>query len=182
MQKNHRTLAWVLCAGGAVALIAQAADLVKPNVRLGLWEVTSTGKASGAPPIPEEALARLPPERRAQILASIQAAASKPINMRQCMTAEKLAKGFDVGRSERENCQRTVVSSSAREMTVHEECSSEGGKQTVDVHFSFTSDHVTGTVNMVMSRGAQSMTSERTIDGHWVSADCGGVKDSETVR
>jgi hypothetical protein len=45
---------------------AWAADNVQPlDVKLGLWESTTTMEHSGAPPIPAEVLARLSPEQRA---------------------------------------------------------------------------------------------------------------------
>jgi len=182
MHRNVRRLAAVLGAGAVVALVAQAADLVKPNVKLGLWEITSAGKASGPPPIPDEVLARLPPDRRAQVLASVQGAAGKPIALRQCVTAEKVSQGLQVDRA-RADCQRKVVSSSASEMSVHQECSEpSGGKVSFDMHFAWASDHVTGTVHMVMTHGAQTMSTDRTIEGHWVSADCGAVKDVEMLK
>ena len=47
---------------------ALAADSVQPlDVKLGLWESTTTTEHSGAPPIPDEVLARLTPEQRAKI-------------------------------------------------------------------------------------------------------------------
>ena len=183
MQNNHRRLAVLLCAGAAIALIAQAADLVKPNIRLGLWETRITGKASGPPPIPEEVLARLPPERRAQFMAAAAGAAGRAVAMRQCVTADKLAQGLAISSRARADCQRKVLSSSTSEMSVHEDCSDpSGGKESVDVHFSWASDHVAGTVHAVIQRGPQSMTTDRTIEGHWVGADCGGVKDVEIVK
>ena len=185
MQKNHRILAWALCAGGAVALLAQAADLVKPNVRLGLWEMKTTGKPtgmpSGVPSIPESVLAQMPPERRAQILASMQGAAGRPVAFRECITAENVGQGLQT-HEPRPNCQRTVLASSSSELKVHEECTSERGNEVSDVHLSYGSDHVTGTVSVAFSRGGQSMTTERTIEAHWVSADCGTVKGVEMVK
>ena len=181
--KRWKIAAAAACSGALVALIAQAADLVKPNMRLGLWEMTSTGKASGAPPIPEDALARLPPEKRAQLMASIQAAAGRPMVIRQCMTADKLAQGLQV--SDRPNCTRTVLTSTPSEMNVREECTSQGGTHIqVMAHFFFSGgDHATGTINMAMSgANGQSMTTERTMEAKWLGADCGGIKDAQIVR
>ena len=182
MHRNVRRLAAVLGTGAVVALEAQAADFVKPNVKLGLWEITTAGKASGPPPIPDEVLARLPPERRAQVLASIQGAAGRPMALRQCVTAEKVSQGLQIDRA-RGDCQRKVVSSSASEMTVHQECSDpSGGQESFDVHFAWASDRVSGTVHVVMTRGARTMSTDRTIEGHWISADCGAVKDVEMLK
>ena len=51
------TVASVACAAAGGALV-QAAQMSKPNIKPGLWEITTNPKVSGEMPIPEEQLAK----------------------------------------------------------------------------------------------------------------------------
>jgi hypothetical protein len=175
---TRSTLACLGSATALIALLAQAADLVKPNIKLGLWEITTTTKMAG---LPEEMLARVPPERRAQMLAALQASAGKPHVMKECMTQEKLAHGFKA--DENPSCTRQVLSSSASEVKVHDECTTEQGKRTVDGHFQMPDrEHMTGSMHVVMTRGERTMNVDGTLEGKWLAASCGDVKDVEVEK
>src|SRR5690349_17314466 len=93
--KQRFVAPWVLGSAVGFVLLAHAGDAVKLDVKLGLWEVKTQGKAGGK--IPDEMLQRVPPERREQMIAAMRAAAERPTTARQCLTADKLAKGFDFG-------------------------------------------------------------------------------------
>jgi hypothetical protein len=111
MISGHWKIAALAATTTAAALIAYAGDVgVKLNVKLGLWEVTTSGKTGD---IPEQMLAQIPPERRAQMIAAIKASANRTRTYRQCMTAEKLAKGFDV-QPTREGCASSARALRAR--------------------------------------------------------------------
>ena len=59
------------------------------NLNPGLWEMTTTGETTGAPPIPADILAQMPPERRAKLEAAMAAnatRASTPHVSKQCIT------------------------------------------------------------------------------------------------
>ena len=165
----------------AATLISYAGDVsVKLNVKLGLWEVSTSGKTGGE--IPEQMLAQIPPERRAQMIAAIKAGANRTHTYRQCMTADKLNKGFDV-QPGRDGCQRTVVSNTSTDMTVREQCSGPEGAQNIEAHFhADSSESVTGTISVSMSRGGQMMTFDNNMQGKWLGASCGNVKDVEVVK
>ncbi len=68
------------------------ADKVQPlNVKLGLWEVTSTTNVSGMPPIPDDVLARMTPEQRARMEAAMKARSGegpKTTVRKECITKE----------------------------------------------------------------------------------------------
>ena len=56
-----KALSFVILTAGA----SFAADHATPlNVQPGLWETTSVTERSGMPPIPADALAKMPPEQR----------------------------------------------------------------------------------------------------------------------
>jgi hypothetical protein len=181
MIARHTKIAALAATTMTAALIAYAGDVaVKLNVKVGLWEVTTTGKTQGD--IPEQMLAQIPPERRAQMIAAIKASANRTHTYRQCMTTDKLSKGFDVQPSH-ENCQRSVVANSATDMTVKEQCSGDDGVQSVNVHFhADSSESVTGTVTAIVTRGGQSMNFDSNMQGKWLGSSCGDVKDVQVVR
>src|SRR5438045_3135799 len=89
-------------------VLAQAADPAF-DVKTGLWELTSTGSMSGAPPIPAEALARMTPEQRAQMEAAMQAAIARnnqPHVSKSCMTQRQLEKAPNFAESHDQSCKQ----------------------------------------------------------------------------
>jgi hypothetical protein len=181
---SNRVLLAVLVS---VAVPVLAADLVKPDIKPGLWEVTTNPHVSGQMPIPDDQLAKMTPEQRARLDAAIkasQARSGKPRVYKECMTPEKIARGFDMDKeSEGSSCKRNVVSSSANELTLHDECAKPDGKTSTDVHFEIKSGtQMNGKINVVMSSGTKTMTVNSTVQGKWLGADCGNVKDAELQK
>ena len=57
-------------------------------------------------------------------------------------------------------------------------CNNAQGKQVVKASFQAVSrENVTGTINMTMSRGTQTMTMDRDFHAKWLGTDCGNAKD-----
>src|SRR5579871_6051836 len=141
-----------LVCTAAVATLAHAAELTKPNIKPGLWEVTVSPKMSGEMSIPEDQLAKLTPDQRARIEAAIKSS-QKPHVYKECMTPEKIAKGFEMDRgSDEASCKRTVVSSSTSELTLHDECNNPTRKSVTDVHFEIKGGtQMAGKVNVVVN-------------------------------
>jgi len=156
--------------GAAISLLAEAADLVKPDIRPGLWEVTTSPQMSGQIPIPEEELAKLTPEQRARMEEALKKGmsnAAQPRVYKECMTKEKIAKGFDAADPrEAGSCKRNVLTSSSSELHIREDCNRPDGKSTVDVHFQLSGGvQMSGTVNAVMTSGSRTMTMNSKIEG-----------------
>jgi hypothetical protein len=164
----------------------QGADFVKPNVKPGLWEVTLDPQVSGEMAIPEDKLANLTPEQRAQMEAAMKAYvanSSKPKTYKECMTPEKIAQGFDIAHRDDPSCTRKVISSSANELTVHDECNNPPQQSVSDSHFEMKSGtQITGKYNYVMTSNGKTMKLIYTIKGKWLGASCGSVKDSELEK
>ncbi|MGH6726583.1 MAG: DUF3617 domain-containing protein [Pseudolabrys sp.] len=165
----------------ALALTAQAASATL-NLRPGLWEMTTSGEASGAPPIPEELLARLPPERRAKLQAAMAASmarAGAPHASKQCITRQSLQRGIKIDDSGERNCHPTVISSTASVMDMRIECKSAKQAASGTIHFQTAGpEAVNGTVHMAIGNGDHRMAMKRVISGKWLGADCGGVKSA----
>src|SRR5690348_9441337 len=93
------------CAGILGVASAQAGSTL--NVKLGLWEMTTMGEVSGAPPIPPEALARMTPEQRARMQAAMTASLAqqnKPKVRKYCVTQKDLERGLDLKGSQSAGC------------------------------------------------------------------------------
>jgi Protein of unknown function (DUF3617) len=186
MSSKKWAILWALGAGGAAMALAQAADTPQLNVKLGLWEVATHPQVNGNLPITDEQMAKLPPEQRAKFEAAMQAAiasGAQPRIFKECMTAEKRSHGFNAGSAQAKNCQVTLVTNTPSEFESRRECTSEDGKQSTSVHFRVvSSDHVSGTVNALISHGAKTMTVNSTMEGKWLGAYCGSVKDFELEK
>ena len=179
---TSRVLFTALAFSACSALAAQASG-ISLNVRPGLWEMTTSGQTSGAPPIPAELLASLPPERRAKFeaaMAASMARAAAPHTFRQCVTQENLQRGFDVNDKVKgvDKCTQSVVSSTASVMEVREQCS---GREKVSGTFHFEAaspEAMNGTIDLAMSDGVHTMNVKRVMHAKWLSADCGSVKSA----
>ena len=177
----------VAFTGLAITALVQAAELTRPDIKPGLWEITNSPQISGEMPLPEDQLAKMTPEQRARLQAAMQAnmaKGTKPRVYKECMTPEKIARGFETGpRAEDSSCKRNVISSTAKELTLHDECSKQDRKSVTDVHFEVKGGtQMNGTISVVMNSGGKTMTVNSTIRGKWLGADCGRVKDAELVK
>lgn len=184
MSKSNMALA---CALGILVMLPVSAD--SPQVKLaaenGLWEVTTHPQTSGQMPISDEQLQKLSPEQRARVEAAMKAAmgqANQEHVIRTCMTPEKRAEGLGVG-NEGPSCKTSVIQNTSSELQVRSECSSDNGVRTTTEHLRMSGRHsISGTVEAAMSQGSKQMTMHMTIAGKWLGADCGSVKDAETVK
>src|SRR5450759_6027344 len=76
------------------------------NLKPGLWEMTWSGQTTGAPPIPADVLAQMPPERRAKFEAAMAANANRtsaPHANKQCITENSLQRGLEVDDNKNES-------------------------------------------------------------------------------
>jgi hypothetical protein len=186
MSSRRWAILWALSACGTAMALAYAADVPQLNVKLGLWEVTTHPQVNGKLPITDEQLQKLAPDQRAKFEAAMQAAIARgaqPRVFKECMTAEKRSHGFNAGSDQSKNCQVTLVTNTPSEFESHRECATEDGKQSTSVHFRVvSSDHVSGTVNALISHGPKTMTVNSTMEGKWLGADCGSVRDMELEK
>ena len=184
MRRVPRRLLQLALTSLAVTAWVQAAELTKPNIKPGLWEVTTNPHISGEMPIPEDQLAKMTPEQRARLEAAVKAHQSKQRVYKECMTPEKIARGFDIDRNgDDSSCKRNVVSSSANELTLHDECSKPDRKTSMDVHFEVKGGtQMSGKINVVMTSAGKTMTVNSTVQGKWLGANCGTVKDAELEK
>ena len=164
-----------------LSLALLAADKFTPlNIKLGLWETTITHSTSGMPGIPEDTLAKMPPEQRARMeemmkQKGIGGGPSTTIT-KNCITREKLDKQTAFAEN-RENCKRTVLSSSPSRWEMKFHC--EENKTTSDgtvVAEAVTPDSTKGSTHVVTNSEGRTMTMDFKFTSRYLGAACGDVK------
>jgi hypothetical protein len=175
-------IVYATLALGLAATAAHAAS-IGLDVKIGLWEMISSGEASGAPPMPSlppEVLARMTPAQRAQIKGAMAAGmkqAGKRRVTKQCITAGTLRRGIKLDEGKTTNdCKETLVSNTASLMEMRLQC---GGSTRGNGTYRFEAvsrEEVRGTMTMTVSSGRDTMTMNRVMTGRWLGPDCGNVK------
>lgn len=174
-------------ATALLAICIPGAHAAQPalNVKLGLWETQVNPQISGdlAASIPDEQLQKMTPDQRAKMQAAMQAmqaSLAQPRVGKDCMTAEKLAKGFNFGTEQSPQCKATIVTNSGSEFESHQECSENGGTRSTSIHIvAKSTEHITGAIHSDSAKGGKTMTFNATMEGKWLGSDCGTVKDYE---
>jgi len=170
-----------LCCAAGLGVATSAAGLAAGlsfDVQPGLWDIETSGAASGVPQIPPDMLAKLPPDQRViatAMLLAIIAQASMPHSMQFCVTPEQVRQGLDLNRIGGKNCRRTVQSSSPTGLDMQVDCSGHdqmSGNVNLRVVDRAT---VAGDVDFRAGLGANSMTIRQTLHGKWLGAECGDV-------
>jgi hypothetical protein len=158
----------------AIPLLVGFSDSARLNVKTGLWESTVVTHMSGAPPIPDDLLAKMTPEQRARMAASM--AGGQPHTARYCLTQEKLDKGANFNDT-KPNCKQTVVTNTSKVVEVTQECTDDNATTSIRMRYeAINPETVNGTIHVDITRQGKTMVSDGTMQGKWISADCGDVK------
>jgi len=168
MMKNALCIV-ILTAGACSA----ADNLTTLNTKPGLWEVTSVTERSGMPPIPADALAKMPPETRARIEAQFKGTPTTTTKQ-SCFTQEDIVKGL--GNSLEKSCRQTVVSSTGSRLEIKWEC--DGSQKSTGSMKIEAPDplHVNSLINFTMGANGHEMNMKVTNSAKWLSNSCGDVK------
>lgn len=169
-----------LAALTLTALSVGAAAPERLNVKLGLWEMTSTMRFSGVPPLPKEVLDKMTPQARAKMLADLKAASQEepePETNSECITQEDLDKPFQSANSD--DCKQTIVRTTRTSQEIRMVCSGKtAGSGTFKVNTP-TPESMNGTLDLKAGDGADAFVIKGTIKGRWLGADCGDEEDSD---
>ena len=163
---------------------ALPAQDIKPfDIKLGLWETSTTTEMTGMPAmpampqLPPEALSRMPPEQRAKVEAMMKSrggTGGTPMVVKSCITRETLdrAMAFKTDKS----CTSKVVSSSATKQVIHMECTQDKSRMTGDMTVErVDAEHAKGT-SVMKTEGEHAMTVKVNFETKWLASDCGDVK------
>lgn len=151
-----------------------AADFLPLDVKTGEWQTTVTGQMSGIPPIPEDVLARLTPDQRAKMEAAMSArGGGKPTVSKNCLTKEKLEKGFNTGDESTKMCTRTMVSSFAGKQEMRIDCTRQNMKSTGTIKVeAVDSETVKGSIMMAATSGDHTMNMNYSFVSKWIGPAC----------
>ena len=176
MNFHHaRTSGLLLSALLVATTSASAAPL---NVRLGLWESTTTTESSGMPPIDTSSV---PPEQRARIEAMLkkrQAQGPRTLVFKTCLTKEKLERDPFANSAQRgESCSTHMISQSSTHWQGKTVCTGNGRQREVTINYSALSrERVKGTIRVRLSGAGREMEIHGTIAGKWLGPDCGKLR------
>ena len=152
----------------ALGLAASTLHAQSLNAKPGAWETTVKSSMNGAV-IPPEALARMPPERRAMV--EKMAAEGRSSTAKTCVKKEDLDAGrFD--RQQREGCKVDVVSRSSTKVVANTTCTSP--KTTGTMSFEAKDpEHVVGVIDQQREGGGNIHID---IASRWLGASCDGIE------
>jgi len=163
----------------SLPLAGTAAD--KLNVKLGLWEITTTTQMSGLPQLEPDVLAKMSPAQRAQMEAAFKAEASKGPHKdvsKECVTQKDVDHPFHTA-ADRKDCKQTIVSTTRTSQEVHMVCT---GQHKGTGTFRVTAPNpqtISGDFNLTSGDGAGSMVVKTQLKGRWLGPDCGDEGDEE---
>lgn len=171
-----------LCVGlmFASSVAVHAADKLQLlDVKLGLWEVSSTITPSGQMPLPAEVLARLTPEQRARIEERTKSRSSEPAKTttrKHCLTREQFDQGTTFG-EDRKSCTRTILTSTSSRVDIRVECADHGLKILEAVRIdALDAENVKGSIHVLATGSDHTSNSDSTFTARWLGPVCGTIK------
>jgi Protein of unknown function (DUF3617) len=163
----------VLAAGLAAAVVLGSVGAALAHGKVGLWSITVTMKSSAMPDI-----AKMSPQAQAQLRQmGLFNGKGTQVTGQHCMTAAEVAvNDFSAAQRKDKTCKIVSQKISGGAMEADMVCSGDlKGKG--HMKFVFDSDtHYFGQMTMTGMHGSQPVNNNETFEGHWVKADCAGVK------
>ncbi len=168
----------LLVVFATAALLAQT-PAPKPalNVRMGLWETTSTMNIGGD--MPGVDMSQMTPEQKAHMQAMMQnMMGAHTTTVKSCLTRQKFDEDtFMTQKDPDMKCEQKITTNTATTLEITETCTGDR-PTTMHIHFTAASPtSVQGTVKTTTAATAgHAMNMDGTITSKWLSADCGDVK------
>jgi hypothetical protein len=164
----------------AVAVSALAASKIEPlNVKLGLWEVTTTITSQGAMPIPDSMLAKMTPEQRARMEERMKASSAGTTHTtvrKECLTKEKQEKNEAFTAENEKGCTVAVLTSNSSKLEMKRTCNGEGIKSEGTIQVEVLSpESVEGKTHVEMT-GSNTMRINGNFTGKWIASACGQTR------
>ena len=179
--RGPRVISTVIAISVCGLFSALAAENTPLQVKPGLWEITSEGQNSGTPPIPPEVLAQMTPEQRAQMEAHLKEMMAQQAQRRvtkRCVTQQDIDQGFDkLDSMTRGQCTQTVTASTSTLRQGRLRCTGATTGAGVYRFEAPSPESFSGSWDWDMTgESGRRMNLKNTMQGKWLSADCGDVK------
>lgn len=153
-------------------LVAQSPGRPLLDVRMGLWEVTSTTSMG----ISGIDTSKIPPQDQAQIAAVMGGAMRKPTMVKSCVTRDKFVTERPVADRPGTKCHQTVQTNTAKVLENAIICTGELPSRSTARTEAQSQTAFTGTVtSFTVLRGRETSVTIK-MTGKWLGADCGSVK------
>ena len=171
--KTHRSLGTGLILASLTAVVfAQAPAL---NVKMGLWEMTSTTNIGGE--MPGVDTSKMTPEQKKAMEAAMKNAMGAHNTVtKTCMTREKFDQSNFMTNGPDDNCKQVLTTNTATTLEGKVTCT---GPRTMsgEMHVQATSPTAfTATMKMNAVERGRTMVVDMKMAGKWLGADCGDVK------
>lgn len=166
------SLTAVFSASIAAVGLAQAPAL---DVRMGLWEVSSTTDVGGQGL--QVDTSKMTPEQRAQMEQAMKGMMGAHTNVtKSCMTREKFEKQAFMNDERGRACKQTIVTNTRSAMESTITCTGEH-PMNAQMHIDAPSPTaIKGTIKSTTTMRGGTMNVNMTLTGKWLGADCGDVK------
>ena len=177
-----RSILWICTALLTAAPVAAQAQ--RFDVKNGLWESTFTQEMSGMPPIPEDALKKMPPEQRAKMEERFrERQGPRTVTHKTCLTEKDRERMFSPERNGAQSCKTTVVSQTSKRIETKIVCSNEKMSSTgTMIAEAVNSDNARGSYDMKSTTAGKPFEVKGTFASRWVSSDCGNVESASEIR
>ena len=149
------------------------------NAKPGAWQMSMSTLIAGNP-IPPEALANMPPEKRAKMEEGMKVWAGKPITIthKTCLTQEQLDQDRIIQSvKDDRQCTRTVVSKSATKLVLEQTCPAPRASTAQMTIAAPTPETLTASVDMVRADAKGKVHLD--ISGRWLTESCAGIKNDD---
>ena len=155
-------------------LAASAAGAAPLNARPGAWEMTVTTSGIGNV-IPPEALAKMPPERRAMVEKMMAERGGKPNTSvhKSCVKKEDLERDRFAEGNDDSGCTRQTVSRTATKVVVAMSCAGTPPRQGTFTFEAKNPETVVGVIDQETGSGKFHVD----VNGKWLGASCEGIAD-----
>ena len=173
------TIASALCT---LPLVLAAAPPPMPPVKVGLWQVTMKSLDASGKEVPspqQTAMARMTPERRAQMAESMKARGVMMPDengaMKACYSKDTFQSGAWQQMAADTGCTTTYSNITSSSWKWHTSCTMMKIESDGETTFA-SSEHYTTKATTTSTVMGQTSTSTRVIDGKFLSASCGDIK------
>ncbi|MGB9149878.1 MAG: DUF3617 domain-containing protein [Burkholderiales bacterium] len=166
------------CAVAVVLAVPFYSSADSFKVKPGAWEMTTTTVTSGSM-MPPDVLAKMPPEQRAKMEATMNARAGKPTShvTKSCVTQKDLDEDRMTKSDDDQSCTKKIISKSATKLVMERTCAAPKPSKMTLTQEAKTPESVV--VSMDMVQGASGGKVHVNMVGRWLGASCKGIdKDS----
>ena len=177
MTRPVRYAGAVTVALSLAAVAAAQAPML--DVKMGLWETTTKlnfANAPQMPKIPDDQLAKMPPEQRAQVESMMKSMQGAPVTTKSCITKDKFLRSGFMEERPNQNCKQEITTNTAHVLEGTVVCT---GTTATTVHMRIEASsptQYTATMKGKTTTGRGQMDMTADMSGKWLSADCGDVK------